>query len=726
MKNRYYILLTFLIGAMIFSSCEDDNVNVSAGIDYPEAATGVTLKSAGNALGLKIGVGFGYEDMATNAGAIIPQEFDNVTFGYHMKHGAIVQGDGSYNWGRTDEMVKWVQDKGLDIYGHTLVWHQNQNAVYLNNLSGGTGGGSYANLLPSGDMETGTLDGWQVANAGLGIGITSEDMHKGNHAVKLQSDPQYNTAWRLQLKAPIVKVVPGHLYKIEFWARCAEGGGKVRISTGAANQLNGANTGDDRQYLPDFDVTEEWTKFTYEAVYGEGLVAVGNELQIVFDMGHVGGKTYYLDDVVINDLSPRISNGDFESGALDGWQVANAGLGIAITTEDAHKGEFAVKLMADPQYNTEWRLQLKAPAAPAIVGNQYKIEFWARCVGGGGKLRVSTGGGDQLVGANTGDSRQYMPNFDVPDEWTKFTYESVYGEGLKAGSDEVQIVFDMGHIGGKTYYLDDVAFYDVTAGEGAGAGGDDNNEEVKTTVQMAMTSWIDALVGRYKSQVKAWDVVNEPMADGNSGVRTSANSDSEGSDVFYWSDVLGRDYAVYAFEAAHAADPEALLFINDYNLESNPAKLDSLIQYVAEVQAKLDARGSGAKIHGIGTQMHIADVKNYPQILPMFEKLAQTGLKIKITELDVKVNSLKSASYTLTDVDAEFQGAMYKYIIDTYLKVVPKEQQYGITFWGVSDANSWLNEVEKNIYYHPLLWDDEFQRKPAYDAVVLSFEENRK
>ena len=714
MKRYIKYASAILFGTFILMSCNDD-VMAPGGYDVGEAPASGTLKALAQAHGTKIGNILSYSDLANQQKLeLIKREFDNVTFGYEMKHGAIVRNDGSMDFSRADAMSTWAKNNGIAVYGHTLVWHQNQNAAYLNNLAGGSGEVNYANLLERGDFEKGNLDGWQAANPGLGITVTTEDTHRGSYAVKLIADPQYNTAWRLQLKAPAVKVMPGHTYKIEFWARCVEGGGKVRISTGAGNQLKGENSGDDRQYLPDLDVTDSWQKFTYETVYGEGLVAGGNELQIVFDMGHIGGKTYYLDDVVINDLSPRVDNGDFEAGNLNGWQAANPGLGIAITTEDTHKGNYAVKLIADPQYNTAWRLQLKAPMSPAIVGHLYKIEFWARCVGGGGKVRISTGAGGQLAGENSGDDRQYLPDFDVTDSWQKFTYETVYGEGVIAKSEDVQLVFDMGHIGGKTYYLDDVAFYDVTAGEGSTSSGEENAEEIRALVLNAMTGWISECVNHFKNDVHAWDVVNEPMADGNSGLRTSANSDSEGSDIFYWSDYLGRDYALYAFQTAAAADPNALLFINDYNLELNPAKLDSLIAYVGELKAK------GAKIDGIGTQMHIADPKNYTPIREMFQKLAETGLLIKISELDVKATA-NGTETAPTAVDFDFQAAMYEYIIKSYLEIIPKAQQYGITIWGVNDGSSWIKPTNGR-YYFPLPWNDNLERKPAYNAIYKALE----
>lgn len=61
---------------------------------------------------------------------------------------------------------------------------------------------------------------------------------------------------------------------------------------------------------------------------------------------------------------------------------------------------------------------------------------------------------------------------------------------------------------------------------------------------------------------------------------------------------------------------------------------------------------------------------------------------------------------------------MYEYIMDCYLKYVPQEQRYGFTIWGINDGESWVNEPQKGLYYYPLLWDDEFKKKPAYYALM--------
>jgi endo-1,4-beta-xylanase len=201
--------------------------------------------------------------------------------------------------------------------------------------------------------------------------------------------------------------------------------------------------------------------------------------------------------------------------------------------------------------------------------------------------------------------------------------------------------------------------------------------------------------------------VNELFAD-NGNIRSNTNTDVTPSDVLVWSNYLGRDYALKAFQYAAAADPTATLYINDYNLESSNAKLDSLIAYVAELKAR------GAKVDGIGTQMHVTRNTGYAGIDRMFQKLAATGLKIRISELDVRT-VLTSAAAGPTPQLLAYQAAMLEYIVDSYIKHVPAAQRGGITVWGVVDKYSWLYNNGKEF---PLLYDNEYNKKPAYGGFL--------
>ena len=121
--------------------------------------------------------------------------------------------------------------------------------------------------------------------------------------------------------------------------------------------------------------------------------------------------------------------------------------------------------------------------------------------------------------------------------------------------------------------------------------------QAAANVDSAMSQFIRNSVTRYSGKVKAWDVVNEAFNDGTGSIRTGGTITS---DAFYWAQYLGRDFAWKAFNYAKAADPSALLFINDYNLESDNRKLDSLLAFVNEL------KGKGARVDGIGTHKCIS------------------------------------------------------------------------------------------------------------------------
>jgi endo-1,4-beta-xylanase len=167
-----------------------------------------------------------------------------------------------------------------------------------------------------------------------------------------------------------------------------------------------------------------------------------------------------------------------------------------------------------------------------------------------------------------------------------------------------------------------------------------------------------------------------------------------------------------AFQYAKAADANALLFINDYNLESNAAKLDSLIGYVNELKTK------GAKIDGIGTQMHISINTSTTAIDNMFKKLAATGLKVRVSELDVRVNPNDDAGFSASASALNAQANMYKYVVNSFMLNVPVAQRHGFTVWGVADNDSWIITSQKKTDA-PLLFDNNYGKKAAYYSLLL-------
>lgn len=391
------------------------------------------------------------------------------------------------------------------------------------------------------------------------------------------------------------------------------------------------------------------------------------------------------------------TNPGFESG-LANWSVFNSGnptgsSTITTTTVAAeiHGGTTAMKVINPTAYpGSQWRVQVSSAAFTTVPGKQYIISYWVKAASAGGSIRLSTGP----------TNAQYQGDQTIDATWKQVSWT------ITANIASTTFLFDMGQAA-NTYYIDDVSVKEVVVAP--------SGAQVTAKVDQALNDFITTMVTRYKSKVHAWDVVNEAISP-SGAVRTGANSSDvtnpAPADVFFWSDYLGRDFALKAFTYAKAADPTATLYINEYGIESSNAKLDSLIAFVNELKAK------GAKVDGIGTQMHITRNTSYAGIDVMMQKLAATGLKIRISELDVKT-VLNNASGGATPQLLAYQAVMYKYVVNSYLKYIPKAQQTGITVWGVNDKNSWLYNSGKEL---PLLYDDNYNKKPAYAGFLQALQ----
>ena len=216
-------------------------------------------------------------------------------------------------------------------------------------------------------------------------------------------------------------------------------------------------------------------------------------------------------------------------------------------------------------------------------------------------------------------------------------------------------------------------------------------------------NYITAVVGRYRGLARGWDVLNEAVAEQGDGYRGGI-----------WETALGPDYARLAFEIARAADPEAILFVNDYNLESNPAKLDSFQRLVERLLR------SGAPVGGLGAQTHL-DLSLPPgQAGRAIRALAGFGLPIHVSELDV---STRTGQRWLSDADRlERQARLVGEVGEAFMQL-PPAQRYAFTLWGVRDKDSWLTRPPNgDARDQPLLFDDAGAPKPAFDSLVEAFQ----
>jgi endo-1,4-beta-xylanase len=245
---------------------------------------------------------------------------------------------------------------------------------------------------------------------------------------------------------------------------------------------------------------------------------------------------------------------------------------------------------------------------------------------------------------------------------------------------------------------------------------DENGKPVTRDVLLArMRDHILTVVGRYKGRIKGWDVVNEALNEDG----TMRNSP--------WRKIIGDDYIEKAFQFAHKADPSAQLHYNDYSLENEP-KRNGAIALIKRLKAE------GIPITAIGLQDHVK--MNWPtpdQEDATISAFAKLGVKVMITELDVDIvpatQHNRTADITLNNQpaaganaftnglpEAQQQALAQRYAELFRVFVKHRADISRVTFWGVTDGDSWLNS--RNRVNYPLLFDRAGQPKPAFNAVI--------
>jgi endo-1,4-beta-xylanase len=235
-----------------------------------------------------------------------------------------------------------------------------------------------------------------------------------------------------------------------------------------------------------------------------------------------------------------------------------------------------------------------------------------------------------------------------------------------------------------------------------------NNQQFEALVK----NYITTTVSRYRGRIKAYDITNELFAYNNSKVQPSWLRDRFSSDNEFF-DFMGR-----CFKYAHEADPNALLFYNDYGQEYTNGNFEKGNAIVRQIQKW---KQQGVPIHGYGLQMHTNIHRPIEDIERALELAASTGLLIHISELDVAINwahwdvaGVRGGNQGVTQATADLlqrQKDMYRKVAQAYKKSVPQRQQYGITLWDTTDKYSWLNWHR---FEAGTLFDVDYQRKPAF------------
>jgi endo-1,4-beta-xylanase len=222
-------------------------------------------------------------------------------------------------------------------------------------------------------------------------------------------------------------------------------------------------------------------------------------------------------------------------------------------------------------------------------------------------------------------------------------------------------------------------------------------------------------VGRYKGRVFGWDVVNEAINDQGGGQTENLRNDS-------WVRVIGPEFLTLAFKWAHEADPDALLYYNDYNIDQDTNYDRPTPQYTGKHASSMlllkRLLKEGAPINGVGIQGHWHLYNNIPDVEKAIADYESLGLKVSISELDVTATGSNSGAFPGGGggggpVSAEAfqqQAEVYAKLFDIFNRHAKSISR--VTFWGISDRRSWRSGQR------PLVFDAQLQPKPAFQAIV--------
>ncbi|MDX1994741.1 MAG: extracellular solute-binding protein [bacterium] len=207
---------------------------------------------------------------------------------------------------------------------------------------------------------------------------------------------------------------------------------------------------------------------------------------------------------------------------------------------------------------------------------------------------------------------------------------------------------------------------------------------------------IHTVVGRYQGRIRVWDVVNEAF-----------NEDGTLRDSV-WLRGIGPEYIDYAFQFAHEADPQAILFYNDYNTEDLSPKSTAVY---ALVQGMVER---GIPIHGVGLQMHITISHPLPvgDVQQNLNRITALGLQVQITEMDVRLQGSNLSREEQLRQQAQYFAAIADLCFQT-------QACTAFVVWGFTDRYTWIPGYT-GYPDQPLLFDADYVPKPAYYALVNS------
>lgn len=700
------------LGAMFMASCADefDTNNYYAG-DRPAKSAAYAYLDDYKPLkdyvdhskypNFKLGIGTTASDYLKKelVYALVNSNFEETEPGNCMKMGSCVNNDnGSMDFGTVSDYVSTATDAGLSVYGHTLAWHAQQPVKWLNSLLKD----KEIDIDPEKktEVEVYKMD-WTKAGSYSMWGQFPEAITTGpvvdEKGLTLTTSGTIPNFWELQyMVADGFSLEEGTEYLLRIELSGVPNNDNLHFVIGAWG--NDLKTG-----VIDFNEKVETRdiKFTTDAaVNGVHMLVQSGDYAGSYTIKcvtlykletpamEVEQEIYYQDWTKAEGYSMW---GQFPAGVTSGPVVDNNGL--TLTTTGTTSGFWELQYMvADGlqlKEGVDYVLKINVKGNPANDNLHYVVGAW---------------GNDVKTGV-----------LDFNGDWTTKTVRFTSTGDLPG----VHILLQSGDYVG-TYTVKDVQVCEIVKMNSIPL----TPEEKKDTLTWAMERWIKGIMEACDGKVKAWDVVNEAIGQGErltDGFYALQHGKEGDTDNFFWQDYMNDfDYVQTAVALARMYGPEDIkLFINDYNLESDwddNLKVKSLINWIG----KWESDGV-TKIDGIGTQMHISCYANEQvqkskkdAIENMFKLMVQSGKLVRVSELDmgyVDANGNPVNTADMTEEQHKQMAQLYTWIIEKYFEIVPAAQQWGICQWCATDApgdSGWRKGEPVG------LWDKDYYRKHTY------------
>jgi GH35 family endo-1,4-beta-xylanase len=727
------IILPVVVGALTLSSCYDEKMEWGTPEGhYPVVSSDIPLALAEKIAnydfikayvpaGMTVGVGIGADLYIAKPEfkKVVDDNFQMITLGNQMKHSSVVTNSGSLDFTTIDKFLAAIPTD-MQVYGHTLLWHTQQKQMYLKTLIDPQvivetdPGDVLENIIQNSDFETGTKSPWGSWGNSSTSAISAKGQGYNSNYSMVLTNPKDANAYSAQAAYDLsASLKNGTTYVFQFYAKANTTAGQLQV------QVQNSKTYGSQQGYSTFNVGTSWV-----LCQSEFTCTYDDVNRLLINFGKVAGE-YQIDNFrfgkkveekMINVLSG--DNLNFDGGTIGSW----GGWGNSSTRAISDKGfgynsDYSMK-MVNPTDANSWSAQTAITLPQALtIGKTYMYSVM---------VKASVVNPDftlQVQNSTTYAGEGYVSAATVADTWVP-----IEGEFTAAKDGMNRLCINFGKVAG-TYYVDNIKFGEKKATSAIRKKANSATtgivykyktpEEKKAALLGAMETWIKGMMQHCGSRVAAWDVINEPITDnnlwrgidGNFMTDDTAPVENNGLTLnwadghFYWGYYIGKEYAYRAFEYARKYAPSGTkLFVNDYNLESNPNKLSALIDFVKYIEQ------NGQTVDGIGTQMHVsADTTAAfkAKVDNMFKTMAATGKLVRVTELDVAVGTANPSAGQL-----EVQALTYKYIAESFLKNVPVAQRSGITVWSLTDSPDehefWLPDDRPNLF------DKNYGRKHAY------------